>query len=121
MDSDKIIQAVFYCTAAAGTEPVRDWLKSLSVEDRKLIGEDIKAVEWKWPQGLPLVRKMEPGLWEIRTILPQRKSRVLFTVYGPFLVLLHGFIKKDQKTPKEDLDLAKKRRDDVLRGGIRHE
>lgn len=121
MDSGKIIHAVFYRTAAAGNEPVRDWLKSLSGEDRKLIGEDIKAVEWKWPQGLPLVRKMEADLWEIRTVLPQRKSRVLFKVWGSFLVLLYGFIKKDQKTPKEDHDLARKRRDDVSRGGIRHE
>jgi phage-related protein len=121
MDSNKIIQAVFYRTAAAGNEPVREWLKSLPVEERKLIGEDIKAVEMKWPQGLPQVRKMEPDLWEVRTVLPQRKSRVLFTVWGSFLVLLHGFIKKDQKTPKEDLSLAKKRRDDVFRGGIRHE
>lgn len=86
-----------------------------------MIGIDIKTVEWTWPRGLPLVRKMEPGLWEIRTFLAKGKSRVLFTVYGRYLVLLHGFIKKDQKTPKDDLNLARKRRDDVLRGGINHE
>lgn len=118
MAQAKIIKAAFYRTAAAGNEPVRDWLKSLSPEDRKLIGEDILAVEKQWPQGLPLVRKMEADLWEVRTVLPQRKARVLFTVWGPFMVLLHGFIKKEQKTPKEDLDLAKKRRNDVLKGGL---
>jgi len=121
MAQRKVVQAAFYRTSAAGTEPVREWLKSLSVEDRKLIGEDIKAVEMSWPLGLPLVRKMEADLWEIRTILPRRKSRVLFTIWGVFLVLLHGFMKKDQRTPRTDLDLARKRRDAVLRGGIRHE
>jgi phage-related protein len=121
MDRGKIIQSRFYRTPAAGTEPVRDWLKSLSAQDRKLIGEDIKAVEWNWPQGLPLVRKMEHDLWEIRTTLPRRKSRVLFTIWVSYLVLLHGFIKKEQKTPKEDLAVARKRRDDVLNGGIHHE
>jgi phage-related protein len=118
MDPNKVIQAAFYRTAAAGNEPVRDWLKSLSAEDRKLIGEDIKAVEMRWPLGLPLVRKMEADLWEIRTVLPQRKSRVLFTLLGHSMVLLHGFIKKDQKTPKEDLELARKRRNEVHKGGL---
>jgi len=119
MVKGKVIKAAFYRTTAGGNEPVREWLKSLSVGDRKLIGEDLLAVEMHWPQGLPLVRKMDTDLWEVRTNLPRRKSRVLFTVWGPFMVLLHGFIKKDQKTPQEDLDLARKRRNDVLRGGLR--
>jgi len=38
---------------------VREWLKSLELEDRKVIGEDIKDVEFSWPIGLPLVRS--PG------------------------------------------------------------
>lgn len=118
MDPNKVIQAAFFRTASAGNEPVRESFKALSAEDRKPIGEDIKAVEMYWPQGLPLVRKMEADLWEIRTVLPQRKSRVLFTVSGRSMVLLHGFIKKDQKTPKEDLELARRRRNGVHKGGL---
>ncbi|WP_425277194.1 type II toxin-antitoxin system RelE/ParE family toxin [Salinispira pacifica] len=63
-----------------------------------------------------MVRKMEKDLWEIRTTLSNRKCRVFFTVWESYLILLHGFIKKDQKTPKEDLSIARKRRDDVLGG-----
>jgi phage-related protein len=59
----------FYATDA-GTEPVRDWLKSLPATDRKRIGEDIKTVQYGWPLGMPLVRKMDQHLWEVRTSLP---------------------------------------------------
>nr|CRH06566.1 Conserved protein of unknown function. Putative integron gene cassette protein [Candidatus Magnetococcus massalia] len=100
----------FFCTDN-GNEPVRDWLKGLSALDRKTIGEDVKLTQFRWPLGMPLVRKMEPGLWEVRSRLAGgRMSRVLFTVDGHEMVLLHGFEKKSQKTPKEDLELARKRK-----------
>jgi phage-related protein len=88
---------------------VRDWLKSLPAEERKIIGEDIKAVQFGFPMGMPLMRKLRPGLWEVRSMLPDRIARALFTIHDEQIVLLHGFIKKSQKTPTEDLDLAVKR------------
>lgn len=93
----------------SGTEPVRDWLKELSAKDRKTIGEDIKTVQFGWPIGMPLVRKMDKDLWEVRIHLQDRIARVLFTVSGSTIVLLHGFIKKSQATPESDLKLAKDR------------
>ncbi|SEQ10558.1 Phage-related protein [Amphritea atlantica] len=111
----KIIQAVFFKTEI-GNEPVRDWLKDQKKEDKSAIGKDIKEVEFGWPKGKPLVTKMDKDLWEVRSdISDSRIARVLFTVYQEVMVLLHGFIKKSQKTPKPDLDLAKNRRDDVHR------
>jgi phage-related protein len=92
-----------------GTEPVRDWLMALNKADRKSIGEEIKAVQLGWPLGMPLVRKLGPNLWEIRVRLPNRIARVLFTLEGGVMVLLHGFIKKSQAIPKEDLDVARAR------------
>ena len=92
-----------------GTEPVRDWLLELSAIDRKAIGEDIKTVQFGWPLGMPLVRKMDKDLWEVRIHLERRIARVLFTIAVGKIVLLHGFIKKSQATPKTDLDLAKDR------------
>ena len=92
-----------------GTEPVRDWLLELSAIDRKAIGEDIKTVQFGWPLGMPLVRKLDKDLWEVRIHLENRIARVLFTVSAGKIVLLHGFIKKSQATPKADLDLAKDR------------
>jgi len=120
MAEEKNIKVVFYKTPS-GNEPVRAWLKSLSSDEKKNIGEDIKAVEMAWPVGLPLVRKMDSDLWEVRTNLHTKISRVFFTVWKGFMVLLHGIIKKSQKTPHDDLELAKKRRNDVLRGGYDEE
>lgn len=101
-------QVCFYRTSA-GSEPVREWLKNLPHADKKVIGEDIKTLQYGWPIGMPLVRKLDAGLWEIRCKLENRIARVLLTVQDDKLVLLHGFIKKTQKTPPQDLKLAKER------------
>lgn len=93
----------------AGTEPVRDWLKELPAVDRKTVGEDIKTVQFGWPLGMPPVRHLEGDIREIRIGLNDRIARVLFTLEGSTMVLLHGFIKKQQTTPKPDLNLAKDR------------
>lgn len=101
---------VFFYQSEAGNEPVRDWLKSLDKADMKVIGEDIKTVQIRWPLGMPLVRKLETGLWEVRSHLPgKRIARVLFTIHADEMILLHGFEKDSKKTPKADLDLARKR------------
>lgn len=102
------LKVVFFKTLT-GNEPVRDWLKSLSVQDKKAIGEDIKTAQFGWPLGMPLVRKIEPGLWEVRSHISTGIARVLFTVEGNIMVLLHGFVKKSTKTPIDDLSLARKR------------
>jgi phage-related protein len=102
------LRARFFMTDAGG-EPVRDWLKDLPVIERKAIGEDIKTVQFGWPLGMPLVDHLDSGIWEVRTRLSNRIARVLFALDGDVMVLLHGFIKKEQKTPKPELDLAKER------------
>jgi phage-related protein len=117
VEPQKKISVVFYRTPA-GNEPVREWLRGLSLADKRAIGEDIKAVELSWPLGLPLVRKLDPNLWEVRSQVSGRIARIFFTVWKSSMVLLHGFIKKAQKTPPNELELAKKRRNDVQRGGI---
>jgi phage-related protein len=105
----KRLPAVFY-RSDAGREPVREWLKGLPLEDRKVIGEDIKDVEYAWPIGMPLVRSMGAGLWEVRSTLARgRIARVFFCVDGENMILLHGFVKSTQKTPQRELDLAMKR------------
>lgn len=93
----------------AGSEPVREWLKDLPAIERKVIGEDIKTVQLGWPLGMPLVRNLGDGIWEVRIKLENRIVRVLFALDQSTMVLLHGFIKKQQATPKSDLDLAKDR------------
>lgn len=99
----------FFCTDA-GNEPVREWLAGIAREQRRQIGVEIKTVELGWPIGMPLVRKLEPGLWEVRVDLGNTIARVLFTVVDAQMVLLHGFIKKSQKTPASDLATARQRK-----------
>ena len=102
------LQVVFY-RSDSGAEPVRRWLKSLSVSHKKAIGEDIKTVQFGWPMGMPLVEKLSPYLWEVRTKVPDGIARVMFTVDGQLMVLLHGFIKKTQKIPQNEIATAKTR------------
>ncbi|KAB2844358.1 MAG: type II toxin-antitoxin system RelE/ParE family toxin [Burkholderiales bacterium] len=93
----------------SGTEPVRDGLRALSAAERRILGEDIKTVQLGWPLGMPLVRSLGDGLWEIRCGMEQRIARIVFCLEGSTMVLLHAFFKKQQKTPKADLDLSLKR------------
>jgi phage-related protein len=111
MDVEPILHVIFF-RSASGREPVREWLLELGKNERKSIGEDVKLVQYRWPLGMPLVRKLETGLWEIRCRLTGgRNARVLFTVGGAEMVLLHAFVKKSQRTPVQELDLARERRD----------
>ena len=111
MSSEPILTVVFFRTEL-GREPVREWLRDLDAEERKMIGEDVKLVQFRWPLGMPLVRKIEADLWDVRTHLSGgRIVRVFFTVQRNQMALLHGIIKKSQKTPERDLKLARSRRD----------
>ena len=109
----KKIAAAFYRTPA-GTEPVRNWLKALPPEDRREIGQDIATVEYGSPVGMPVCRPLGQGLWEVRSNLPgNRTGRLLFCVARGQMVLLHAFVKKTQRTPDEDLTLARKRMKEI--------
>jgi phage-related protein len=107
-DREPVLRVVFYRTEA-GTEPVREWLKGLAREDRRAVGQDVKTAQYGWPLGMPLIRTLEPDLWEVRSHLAQGIARVMFTVEGGVMVLLHGFVKKAQKTPLADLKTARQR------------
>ena len=107
--SEPILSVKFFRTEV-GNEPVREFLRQLAPEDRKIIGTDIKEVQLGWPLGMPLVRKMEKDLWEVRSHLEGRIARVLFTVMVGHMVLLHAFIKKAQKTPRSELDTGRARK-----------
>ncbi len=100
---------VGFYRSPSGREPVRKCLKKLDPASRKRIGHDLRRMQLKWPVGMPLVRKLDKGLWEMRSKIHDGIVRVLFTVHGDNLVLLHGWIKKSRKLPAKELDLAKQR------------
>ena len=102
------LEAFFY-RSGTGAEPARDWLKGLPADQRKAIGEDIRTAQYGWPLGMPLIRKLESGLWEVRTTFRSGIARTLFTIDGKRMVLLHGFIKKAQKMPPNELQTTRRR------------
>ena len=106
--NEPILRVVFF-RSEVGSEPVRDWLVSLRREDRKAVGRDVKTAQYGWPVGMPLIRKLEPGLWEVRSNIADGIARVVFAVDGDVMVLLHGFVKKSAKTPTSDLKTARQR------------
>ena len=108
MPDQRPIPVVFF-RLDSGKEPVREWLRSLDQEGRRAIGADIKTLQIGWPVGMPLARKLSDNLWELRSRLKTGIARTFFTMHAKKLVLLHGFIKKSQKTPTKELAIAKRR------------
>jgi phage-related protein len=105
---------VRFYRSATGREPVLEWLRGLDREDRRAIGLDLMRVQFGWPIGMPLVRSLKDGLWEVRSPLPSQKTaHLILCFHQKTLIVLHGFIKKTQKTPAEELELAKRRMKEV--------
>jgi phage-related protein len=108
------IPAAFYRTSG-GAEPVIEWLRSLPADDRRTIGTDLATVQFGWPIGMPLCRPLGQGLWEVRSALPSRPiARLMFFVRDGRIGVTHGFIKKTQKTPADDLELARRRMKEMM-------
>jgi phage-related protein len=110
----KKLQARFYQTIS-GRKPVREWLVELTPEDRRIVGYDMQTVEFGWPIGMPLCRSLGDGLWEVRSHLTGGViARIIFCMIEGDMVLLNSFIKKTQKTPPQEIELARKRRQEIL-------
>jgi phage-related protein len=106
---DGPILFVKFYRSSTGNEPVREFLLALATEDRKAIGTDIKTVQFGWPLGMPLVRKLSKDLWEVRSDIASGTVRILFTIHGSQMLLLHALIKKTNKLPAADLQTARAR------------
>ena len=78
---------------------MREWLKQLPPDERRLIGEDLQVLQYRWPLGMPLVDSLGDGLWEVRSRLPTRIARTLFFVHHEEIILLHGLSRKRRKHP----------------------
>jgi phage-related protein len=108
-DNKPFFDVVFYKTSS-GNQPVKELLKGQPKNVRKIIGEDIKTVQYCWPLGMPTVRPLGKGLYEVRSSLPDRRiARIFFTLVEDYMVLLHGFIKKTERTPQREIDIARQR------------
>jgi phage-related protein len=108
-EQSKKIAARFY-VLPSGKMPVREWLLELEQDDRRIIGKDIQKVEFGWPIGMPYCRLLGRGVWEVRSdISSGRIARVMFCILNGEMLLLHGFVKKTQKTPLQEIELALRR------------
>ena len=103
-----ILRVVFFASEG-GREPVREWLRELSRHDRQTIGADLKTAQFGWPMGMPLIRKLDGDLWEVRSRLRDGVARTLFTVRGSTMVILHAFVKKGRRAPEVEIDVARRR------------
>lgn len=109
------LEVRFFATAS-GREPVREWLSELDRPTLRSVSVDLRTLQFGWPLGMPFVRKLEPGLWELRSNVAAGIVRVLFTVAGTDVILLHAVAKKSQALPKDVIALARRRMKEVLRG-----
>jgi len=104
-----VLRVVFFRTAG-GNEPVLDWLRGMSADDRRIVGEDLRTVQLGWPLGMALCRPLGDGLFEVRSTLEgNRVIRVVFFQYEDCLVIVEGFVKKSRSTPDDVLKLARAR------------
>ena len=113
IDRTKKLPARFYVNST-GRKPVREWIMLLPETDRYTVGKDIQKVEFGWPIGRPHCAPLGDALWEVRSSLDSNRiARVIFCMGDGHMILLHAFIKKTQKTPKGDIDIALKRKQEV--------
>lgn len=99
-----------------GTEPAKDFLLSV---DTKMRARLVKTIELLSINGTslrkPYSEYLTDGIFEIRAKVGSDISRVMyFFIVGKKIILTNGFIKKTQKTPKNEIELAKKYRKDFL-------
>jgi phage-related protein len=114
MTSRLIAIPLMFWRSGSGREPVREWLKEMLIKDRRVVGRDLRRLQYGWPLGMPLVRPLPDGLWELRSSLPSRReARMLFVANEHMIVVLHGFIKKTQKTPPQEIKVAQRRLKEV--------
>ena len=123
MNTKPKLRVVFFRTER-GNDPVREWLEELGERDEIIVDSDITVVAENWPlvAGTSLIKKLKgtEDLWEIRSRISDGKriARVVFTVEAGEMILLHGFVKKSQRTPRKDLRIAR-RRNNLWKGRTR--
>ena len=108
------IPLVFYRTPT-GADVVLEWLRKLPDDDRNVVGQDMRRVQFQWPVGMPICRPLGDGLWEVRSSLPSsRIARVLFCFTEGRLLALHAFIKKTERTPDAELQIGRRRKHEFM-------
>ncbi|MEE1171540.1 MAG: type II toxin-antitoxin system RelE/ParE family toxin [Ruminococcus sp.] len=109
-------EIVFY-KKEDGREPVKEFLLSTDIKMRAKMLRTIQLLQVNGNDlREPESKHLEDGIFELRAKVGSNISRVLyFFVIGQRIILTNGFIKKKQKTPKAEIERAKRYREDYLR------
>ena len=105
---------VDYYEDSKGRKPVEEFIDRLDVKMRAKVFGGLELLEQEGPSlGMPFSRALEDGIYELRTTQGGNITRILyFFVLGKRIVLTHGFVKKTQKTPRREMERAKRMRED---------
>ena len=109
-------EVIFYSTPN-GKEPAKEFLNSLDLKMRaKMVGTISILQEFGTSVREPYSKHIGDGIFELRAKVGSDISRVMYFFYlGGKIILTNGFIKKTQKTPEKEIDLAKRYRDDYVK------
>lgn len=109
-------QIAFYLDER-GNSPVEDFLDALDEKTQVRFAWSIEQLRQRNLQAkAPLVKPLDGKLWEIREESRGNIYRVLYFFFtGRQIVLVHGFQKKTQKTPRREIEIAQQRTDDFIR------
>lgn len=106
-------EITFY-TKPDGVEPAKDFVVNLSPKIQAKVIRILDILEeYGTDLRMPYSRLLRDGIYEIRIIQGNNCARILyFFTYGNKIILTNGFIKKTQKTPKREIEIARKYRKD---------
>lgn len=99
-------------------KPVLEFIDSLPTKDKAKIVKEIDlledyGIELRPPKVWKITGKRYSGLWELRVKFSSNDYRIFYFLYsGGIFVLLHGFIKKKNRTDRRELEIAKSRMDE---------
>lgn len=104
---------IVYFKNSIGDAPVEKFLLELKALNNPLAEQAFKGLEKLKNRAYhrePLSKYLEPGLWELRVKAESGILRIIYTFSkGQTIILLHAFVKKQQKTPKGELEFARRR------------
>ena len=107
---------VNYYTDETGEQPVKEWIERLDIKLRLKVYRSFELLEqFNLNLKAPYVKPLEDKLYELRIKDQKGIYRVIYFAHiGKEFIMLNGFVKKTQKTPKKEIELAKRRMKEVL-------
>lgn len=120
------MHSIYFYKDKKGNEPVLDYLRDLIQKKDKesrikanKIQDYIEVLrQYGTHAGIPYVKHLEGEIWELRPL----RDRILFIAWhNDSFILLHTFMKRTQKTPRREIEQAKRELADIVERDIKYE